>query len=148
MRRRSVSELPPLPAQTSTEWTEGANIPNKLNVAAGLRTSGPPGLCPRLCGGLALLVVSTAQCGWVVPLGTFVVVHDGAVAIVDAQLRHGVAQLVLPGVAAHFLVEYVLEQLGRLVGDGEAFFLRRIPKARQEHSPSGRALNDQFPNGI
>ena len=47
----SVSELPLptlLPAKTSTEWTEGANIPNKLSVAGGLRMStkpGPPGLC-------------------------------------------------------------------------------------------------------
>ena len=104
---------------------------NKLSVAAGLRTSTKPGASggsvPRLCGGLALLVVSTAQRGWVAPLGTLVVVHNGAAAIVDAQLRHGIAQLVLAdGMAACFLVEYVLQQLDRLVqhlgDDGEAFF--------------------------
>ena len=80
------------------------------------------------------------------PLGILVVVHDGAATIGDGQLRHGIAQLVLAdGIAAWFLVEYVLQQLGRLVGDGEAFFLRRILRASEEHSPSGRALNNQFP---
>ena len=107
----SASE-PPLPAKTSPEWTEGANMPNNLSVAAshvnqtrGLRSS-----VSRLCGSLALLVVSAARCGWVA-LGALVV-HYGAAAIGDGQLRHGIAQLVLPGVAAHFLVEYVLGSFG------------------------------------